>query len=226
MQSNKTLVYGLALGLMVAFAYGVIAAKPGASTHQPANKVAVSGQTVEFLGGDLEEDGVDAEEIVLSGTMRASNPTDIVISVTAECALWTTVATFGGDDVSEARAKVTLTALLDGTPVGVVGGDDGAVVFCDRLQRQTIEDLDEDGNDTRLENYLATRSANAFNWIALNIGSGIHTIEVLAQLETSLSNGDEDTAFPETVDHPLVQAGVGKRTLIVEPTKLANDVTI
>lgn len=223
MKGREVFTVGIALGLLTILAVGALAGKPGAASHQPADKVAVAGSTVEFLGGDTALDGADAEANVLSGTLRASSPTDLIISVTAECALWTTVATVGGDDESIAEARVTLTALLDGTPVGVIGPDNGAVVFCDRVHRASVSDLDEDGDDARFEHYQATRSANAFNWIALNVGNGIHAIDVLATLETSLSNPDD---FLAATEDPLVQAGVGKRTLVVEPTKLANDVTV
>ena len=228
--SSKIWTVGWVLGVVAALAIGTFAGQTGSATHQPANKVAVA------AAGPPDDSGLakgvrptgapglaapDREGVVLTGTLRASKPTDLVIQVTAECALWTTVATFGGDSMSEARATVTLTPYLDGVPVAVTGGGPASVVFCDRLHRATVSDLDDD--DARMEHFLATRSANAFNWIALNVGSGVHVIEIVATLETSLSNADDEDAFPGGIDHPLVQAGVGLRTLVVEPTKLAND---
>lgn len=46
------------------------------------------------------------------------------------------------------------------------------------------------------------------------MGSGIHTVVVMAQLETEVTGVGE------------AKAGVGKRTLIVEPVKLAGDVVL
>lgn len=65
-----------------------------------------------------------------------------------------------------------------------------------------------------LDGHLATRSANGFEWISLDVGRGVHTIEVKAQLTESV----------ECVGR--AQSAVGKRTLVVQPMKLANDATI
>jgi hypothetical protein len=57
-------------------------------------------------------------------------------------------------------------------------------------------------------------SANAFNWIWLNAGSGQHTIVVKADLVVT------------EIGTAAAQAAVGNRTLVVEPEKLANDIAI
>ncbi len=171
-----------------------------------ANKTSATGSSIEFVGPALDE-------TVLATTIKTSAPQDLIFAVTLECALWTTVATVG-NDVSEARATVTVTVLFDGVAVPVSSeGPGGAVVFCDRLHRQTTTDFDDE--DARIEQYLATRSANAFNWILPDVGSGLHTVQVVADL-TSNTEGAEAFA----------QAAVGQRTLIVEPTHLAQGATI
>ena len=129
-----------------------------------------------------------------------------------ECALWSTVTTVG-NDVSEAQAKVVAWVEFDGVPVAVSGaGDDGKVVFCDRTHRQATS-LFDDENAT-IENYLATRSANAFNWVLPDVGHGTHLVEVVA----TLAGAATDNAF--------AQAGVGHRTLIVEPIHMAQGATV
>jgi len=85
------------------------------------------------------------------------------------------------------------------------------VVFCNRAFKMVTMNWDE---EQTLETYLRTRTANAFNWITLNVGHGIHSIEVKAQLETQVDGVGE------------AKAAVGKRTLIVEPVKLAHDISI
>lgn len=206
-----------ALAIAAAALVGLAVAWPfeaARADHVPANKIAVSGASVEILTAPLVDGASSMEETVLSGTLRASRPTDLVVGVTLECALWTTVVTVG-NDASEATARVLVWVELDGEPVAVSGDDTeapGQVVFCDRTHRQTVTDLDDE--DARIEQFLRTRSANGFHWIALNVGSGIHTLDVVAQLEASATSlGD-------------AQAGVGKRTLVVEPVRLAGDVTI
>jgi hypothetical protein len=200
---TKTLTFVAAvLALVVPL---VAAATNGPSNA--ANKTAAAGSTVEFLSP------LAPATTILATTIKTSAPQDLILSVTSECALWTTVATTGNDE-SIARATVQVWVEFDGVPVPVSGsGDDGKVVFCDRLHRQTVTDLDDD--DARIEQYLATRTANGFNWLLPDAGSGVHTIEVKADLTSETTGADA-----------LAQAGVGHRTLIVEPTHLAQGFTL
>ena len=96
------------------------------------------------------------------------------------------------------------------TPPG--GDDTDKVTFCNRLHRQTVADEETalDGVD-RMDTYLRTKEASAFNWLRLNLGSGSHTIEVHGTLTTN------------TTGEALADALVGNRTLIAEPTKMAVD---
>lgn len=185
-------------------------------SHKPANKAGVSSSTIEFMSGELAGPGSSSvADSILGVSMRSSNPQDFVVQVTLECALWTTVAT-QGNGVSESTARVTVWVEKDGEPLHVSsdgdGEDDGKVVFCDRTHRQTVMDLDDE--DARIEQFLRTRTANAFNWIVVDAGSGVSDYVVHAELETEAS----DDAFAE--------AGIGKRTLVIEPIHLPNDVTI
>lgn len=174
------------------------------ATHQPANKASVAGSTVEILG---------AGEAValLTSTLKTSAPTDLLLSVTLECSILTEVTTVG-NDMQEAFGRVEVWVEIDGVPVGVTSGDDGHVVFCDRVHQQETSLFDDD--DATIRSYLETRTANAFNWASLNVGSGVHTIEVKGLLTETMTDG------------AAAKAGIGKRTLVVEPTKLANDVEI
>lgn len=187
---------------------GVVAATfltPATATHAPADKLAAFGSNIEI--------GEPGELLTLaSGTMRTSGPTDLVFSLSLECSIITKVVTVG-DDVSEAQAKIVVWVEVDDQPVGVISGDDGKVTFCDRTHRQTTDLFDDE--DATIETYLATKSAHAFHWVALNVGSGLHKVEVHAEL-TEITNDDD--AFADAV--------IGKRTLVVEPTKLANDVSL
>lgn len=178
---------------------------PASAGHQPADKMAVAGATLEVTQpGEVTE--------ILGGTMRTSSPTDVIISLSLECSIITQVVTVG-DDASEAEARVVAWVEIDGVPVGVNSDDDGEVVFCDRTHRQQTSLFDDD--DATIDTYLATRSSHAFQWIALNLGSGVHTFSVKTLLTETTS---DDDAFADAV--------IGKRTLVVEPTKLANDINI
>lgn len=214
--------------VLTAAAIGALAATlvgPATANHQPANKIAVAGSGLESMQVALVEGSTSEEISLMSSTLRSSNPTDLIFEVTAECALFTDViirtpAEAGGTDSSEAVATVKVWVEIDGQPVAVAtddtGEEAGKVVFCNRAQysRVTIGPDDDDEDDHEFEQYIRSKTANAFNWIALNVGSGIHQIEVKAQLEASVTGAGAAEAF------------VGKRTLVVQPEKLANDATI
>ena len=151
--------------------------------------------------------------------MKTSSPTDLVIGFSAECSLVTDLKA-GLNDTSEAFAQVKVYVLLDGTAVPVssddTGADSGKVVYCERTFK--VKTYFAPGacitDALCIELFLKTRDANHFNWITLNVGSGEHTIEVRGLLTVTASGGGS------------AQALVGKRTLIVSPEKLANDITV
>ena len=205
-RARRQLSYAFGGVLTIALAIAVIdlSVQPANATHLPADKIQVSASTIQVLSTQPQP------VTLLTATLRNSTPTDLIIQVSAECALWTDVAS----PLGEADASVKVWAEIDGMAVPVTsdpnkgGPDDGKVVFCNRIFRLQTSLLD------LFQLFLRTRSANAFDWGTLNVGNGIHTIEVKAQLETT------------AIGAAFAQAAVGKRTLVVEPAKLANDVTI
>jgi len=60
----------------------------------PADKVVASGSVLEVT------DATSGPVELLSATMKTSSPTDLMLSVTAECALWTDVSTTGNDSAT------------------------------------------------------------------------------------------------------------------------------
>jgi hypothetical protein len=185
------------------------------ATHQPADKVGVSASVMEVMQTQVGVGSSSSPPVtLLSATFRNSSPTDLMIQVTGECAVWTDIVS----PESEAAAQVTVWIELDGARVAVTSDanedgifndpDDGKVVLCNRAFRISAPALD------LIRLFQKTRAANAFNWVALNVGSGIHRLEVKAQLDASVVGVGT-----------FAQAAVGKRTLVVEPAKLANDAT-
>ena len=188
------------------------------SSSNGANKYSVSGSGVEYLGPEVIDGTGTNEADVLGTSIKTSTTTDLIIQVTMECSIWTTVATLG-NDVSEATATVKVWVTVDGivVPVSADDADDeeaGKVVFCDRTHRQTVTDLDDE--DARFETYQRTRSANAFNWIAVDFGGGSvpHNVVVHAELSGTAT------------ENAMAQAGIGHRTLVVEPVKLVKGDTV
>jgi len=194
----------------------VLIARPEArATHQPADKINVSASIVEVMQTQVGPVPSSSGPVtLLSATFRNSTPTDLIIQVTGECALWTDIVS----PESEAAAKVTVWVELDGVAVPVTSDsnadgvfddpDDGKVVFCNRAFKISAPVV----GPGVVNLFQKTRSTHAFNWGALNVGNGIHTLVVKAQLDTSVTGVGT-----------FAQAAVGKRTLVVEPAKLAND---
>lgn len=199
------------------------------ANHVPAaNKAAAAGSAFASLEANATTPIV--QEVVLHTLIKTSS-TDLVLQVTAECALFTKLRTQGGPaDSSTANAQVKMYIEIDDKRVPVssndnVAGDVGEVVFCDREHQQTTSFVnddatsnDKDPNDEYLEQYLRTRTANAFNWIALNIAPGTHKVEVIAELSRSVVQGK-----PGLSDATAI---IGKRTLLVTPERFPNGATI
>jgi hypothetical protein len=209
---NRGLIKSLAI--VFSFASLLLLSQPATATHQPADKVFASASTLEVTHAQLGPGTSAAEFDLLEAVLRTSSPTDLLLNVTAECALVTDFDPFLVP-TSETVATVEVWVEIDGVPVPVTsdpakgGPDNGRVVFCNRDFR-----IDQLLPISITELFIKTRSANAFNWGALNVGSGIHTIKVRARLEGTVSTAGN------------AHAVVGKRTLVVEPSKMANDITI
>jgi len=202
------------LGLTILF---FLAGTAGA-THEPADKVEAVASNVEVMQTQGGPGSSSSEVALLRGTLRTSSPTDLQITVTAETGLYTAVTTIGTND-SEARAKILLWVEIDGVRVPVTFDSNGDGIFTDPDDGRVVFNNRDFGLSSInllavLTAFEKTRSANAFNWVALNVGPGVHSIVVKGRLETIALSAATSAA------------AVGKRTMIAEPSKLANDVSI
>jgi hypothetical protein len=106
------------------------------------------------------------------------------------------------------------------------GSDIDKVTYCNQHDKKELTDFEEDeddnppsddgdGND-ELRSFLRLKHANAFNWVFLNTGNGIHTVRLWADFVqgASTTSGAEVTGY------------VGNRLLLIEPTKFPNDTII
>lgn len=210
----STALLGALVGVILASSQGVFA------THAPANKVVAAGSTLQVLGPQ-------AEATILTATLRTSKPTDLILSVSMECSIFTRLTTNDTNPTSSAEGQVRAWVEIDGTIVPInsistppqnppaAGGEDDKVTFCNRKYQRSVTDDEDplDGQDIE-EDFIDTKNANSFNWLRLNMGSGIHTIVVKATLTETIM-GDA-----------TAEAVIGNRSLIAEPEKLANDATI
>ena len=209
-----TVVIAVLASLTLIGTQGVLA------THQPADKVVASGSKAEVLS--------PGEEVpILTGTLRSTNTTDLILGVSLECSIFTALTTgpsdSGGTDSAFAQGHILVWVEIDGQIVPInsldgasaPGDDSDKVTFCDRTYQRTVTDAEDplDGQDIE-EDYIRTKNANAFNWLRLNVGNGIHSIVVKATLKH------------DTKGEASAEAVIGNRTLVVEPTRLANDATV
>ena len=196
---QKTLLAVLVAAVVAVGLSGTFAISAGT----PANKVSAAGSTAEVMS---PQENVR----LLSEKIRTSKPADLLLGVTAECAITTELTTVGNDSAA-ASGVVDVWVTIDGTPVKVDSksqSDDGKVGFCDREQERDTTNFDDE--DATIRTLDKAGQANGFNWMALNVGSGIHTVEVRATLTTTATT------------NASALAAVGKRTLIIEPTHAAN----
>jgi len=221
---RSKLAAAIGVGVLASTAAVAIAATSGPT---PANKaVASSSKMAVFAPGQNVE--------LMRATLRTSKPEDLILQVSAECSILTQLVTGStGQSTSsaEAQGQVRVWVEVDGKRVALqsvsqppqdpqdqpAGDDTDKVTFCDRIYGRSVTDRENplDGTD-EINDYIRTKSANAFNWVRLNAGAGIHQVVVKADLTTS-ATGDPGTT---------AEAYVGNRSLVIEPTKLANDAVI
>ena len=223
--SLKRTLFTMLAGAMATFLVFSLAGLTTADAgHEPANKGAAAGSDLDTVGEDT---------LLLSETMRVSSPEDLIVSVTAECSILTELTTNNDSLNSAAFGSVRLRVEIDGKEVPVANDDDasseddadddddeiGEVTFCNRAYERTVADEEDpaDGVDEE-HDYIRTRTANAFNWLALDTGvnyddpangNNIITVELFADYDTS------------TVGEAVAEAFVGSRTMIIEPLKLS-----
>jgi hypothetical protein len=219
---SPRVVIATGLATVCAVAVPTLAASGGGGT--PANKaVAAGSHRVVF-------DPATATPL-MSATFRTSKPEDLLLTVSLECTILTSLTTNNANSTSTARAGIDVwiqdengkvvpisdTSAPPQDPANNGNGDatkDG-VTFCDREYSRTVTNQENDNGIDQISDYIRTKSSHAFSWVRLNAGAGIHTYTVFANLREAVTTGSGDA-----------QAEVGNRTFVIEPTKLANDAAI
>lgn len=197
------------LAVAIAGVLGFIAVNQvGVTAGLPADKVSASGSTIEVAG--------PGEDItVLSEQIRTSAPADLLLDLSSECTILSTIET-EGDDNAESNGVVRVWVEIDGEAVPVANTDDGRVTLCSRVYSRTTEGFDNTlgDDDETIKDALDTTDANGFSWMAMNVGAGIHTVTVKASLtETNVNKATTEVA-------------IGKRTLTISPTHAAVNETV
>jgi hypothetical protein len=179
-----------------------------AASSLPADKMTAT-------AGDTEVTAPNGTLTLMTAQMKTSTVADLVFNVTAECSILSNITNMGST-TSAYSTLIHVWVTLDGHPVPVVpavtttgasggtgGSDDGKVVWCNReLSRTTTFD----SNNESVSDVERTETANAFNWVAPNVGNGIHNIAVLADF-TNTNTGD-------AMSHGVIS----RRSLVVNTT--------
>lgn len=184
-----------------------------------ANKAAAAGSDFVYLGNALMP---LAATSILDTVIKTGGPQDVVIQVSLECSLITDVYSTTKDDhpegytaIGRAEAHVNIWVTIDGAPVALDSqGSDGSVTFCDRVHQQEIRDIDDSTGNFTIRQLQETMTANSFNWVALDLGSGNHRVEVFATITAANTQGS------------FAEGGIEKRTLVVEPVDFAHGATL
>ena len=164
---------------------------------------------------------------LLTAVIKTAEKKDLVISFTTECVLVTDTKIKGGGGVDQSmdHASIQVWVEVDG-----VEAFPGKVTFAERIQTLkgklgwVYYDVDEagnivgvDGEEEEIELLLETTSANGFNFLMLDIESGVHEIAVYATIEL-----EEEGQWTES-EMERVAAGIGKRTLVIHEMRLVQD---
>ncbi len=196
---NSKLIGGLlGLSLVILFALPTGKADPN-KDKQPSSKVTARTSRLRLL---VETRGTGEWVPLLCNNIKTPKDKDLFITASLEAGLYTRTRTIGSIDESEARANVEVRIKLDGEEV-----DPGEVIFANRIQTLIPGLTDAE----TMEFVEHTVCANSFQWVAVDVGEGVHTICVEARVTTS-GHADFSAA-----------GAVGKGTMTVETVRLIKD---
>jgi hypothetical protein len=215
-------ILALSLVLPMAMAYG---------QSQPSAKVTAKTANLVLLP---ETTRTGNWQTLLANTIKTANQKDMFIGASFEVGLYTRTLARSKNlvsDSSTAKGSVEVRVLLDGNVV-----EPGNVVFGRRSQTLTatlegaiggclslVTNLDGSVSiivdplcvtPEEIELILSTLDAATFNFVAVDVPQGIHTISVQARIDTSGSAQQGSFAATGTV---------GKGTLTVESVRLIKD---
>jgi hypothetical protein len=222
--SPKLIVGMLALSLALP-----LALTTGHAAGQPSSKVTFQSSALTLIP---ETTGTGDWVTVLGNVIKTANNKDLFISGSLEVGLYTQTLVKSKNmvkDTSTASVSIQVQALVDGVPAAP-----GTVTYAARTQTlsATLEGaiagclttvVNADGSisivldDTcvtpeEIELILSTLNAASFDFVAVNVPQGVHTISLQARITTS-SSAIAGTASATGL--------VGKGTVIVESVRLA-----
>ena len=217
--------------LAVALLVAVFGASTANAQSQPSSKVTAKTANLTLLP---KTTGTGDWQTLFSNTIKTANQKDLFISASLEVGLFTRTLVSSKNmtkDMSVADANVQVQVLLDGKAV-----EPGSVVYGRRTQTlsATLEGaiagclsivLNADGSQSivvdptcvlpeTIELILDSMDAASFNFVAVDVPQGVHTIAVQARIDTT---GSAQTGSFEAM------GTVGKGAMTVESVRLIKD---
>ena len=170
---------------------------------------------------------------VMSSSIKTANITDLFVDVSMVTGLYTSTSVKGNNTGSESTAVamggVKVRVLLDGQPALTFPDRGDGITFDQRVQTMTAKlgnlftDCFAQGGTTgtgctldpqELALALDTTSAHSFNYILLNVGSGMHTVTVQAMVNTRASGENGGVGIANAI--------YGMGTMTVDAVNLTN----
>jgi hypothetical protein len=227
MKTENHMLIGGMLALAVA-----LSVSTGQAQSQPSAKVTAKTANLTLLP---ETAGTGDWQTVLANTIKTANQKDLFISASFEVGLFTQTKVSSKNNVSDtstATANVQVRVLLDGTrivePGQVVYGRrtqtltatlEGAIAGCLTLVTNADGSVSIVLNPAcvtpeTIELILDSMDAASFNFVAVDVPQGVHTVSVQARIDTT---GSAQTGSW------LALGTVGKGTVTVESVRLIKD---
>lgn len=219
--------------LGVCLVLAALASTPSSiAAGQPAAKASAQVGRINILSSE----DMDWSQ-VLAAPIKTPNGKGLFVDVSLECGLYTRTKTVSRDgilDTSTAESGVKVMVVLDAGTAGERIALPGETTFCRRTQTlssryagiEECEDTNGDGETTEDECdttpeetqlILDTMNANSFNFIFNNVGTGVHTVSVLARIDLD-STADAGEAE--------ARAAIGNGSVTIETVRLAKNTPI
>lgn len=210
----------------------LVATEVATGAGQPASKASAQVGKINILSSE----NLDWTQ-VLGTTIKTPNGKGLFVDVSLECGLYTrtkTVSQEGILDTSSAESGVKVMVVLDAGTANERVASPGETTFCRRTQTlssryagiEECEDENGDGETTEDECetspeetqlILDTMNANSFNFIVGSVGSGVHTISVLARI---------DLATEAEAGEAEARAAIGNGSVTLETVRFAKNTQI
>ena len=248
--TNSKTTYGLVALVAVLPISTVAIAFSQSAVAAPANKTTYGASSIGAIA--VGDDWTP----IASSTIKTSNPSDLRISHNQECTIHTGLNLDQDNEqaTSSIREDVRVKIIEEDDSSYIVPAvpgtdDDGVVTLCGRAYSidtnvlstvyelcSFIESIDIDGDGNTEEvctadeiyfnSFIRTKQAHSWDWIAMDLGSGTHTVVVEAKLVNEFPQiGDGNGKAKKSIDgeegnvDTLLE--IGKRNLIVVEDKLA-----